>query len=256
MKAYLDSNIFAAIDKGDYTHNELLSRIDDTITEIPFSAAHIHETVNITSSKDTLRSILIEKRLATIRSVTGSLYIEHEYPTNIVRGLIRDPETVMQTIGEVQFADTMIRRVTRIVPQFMRQQVRDSIGLSPKQLNNYKPAEVIEHLNKKITKWGIDLTIMSMIEKTISFFPDKTGFGFHNNVTALVEILDVLGYWTDDYSENSNYGRLWDSFHIHDAAHCDYLISDDKKLRNKARVVYITYGIDTRVFSSKGEETV
>jgi hypothetical protein len=64
----------------------------------------------------------------------------------------------------------------------------------------------------------------------------------------------MFGYWKDKANEKSNYARLWDSSHAFFAAFCDYFISDDKRTRNKARVVYNIYEISTKVISSKGEE--
>jgi hypothetical protein len=127
------------------------------------------------------------------------------------------------------------------------------LGLDSKILNNYKPEEVILHLNAKLNKLGGSLSFIEMIEKGISLHPQGKDFGLANRIAGIFELLDMLGYWTDKYTDKSNYARLWDSNHAFFASFCNYFISDDRRTRNKAKVVYGIYDISTFVVPSKYE---
>ena len=73
-----------------------------------------------------------------------------------------------------------------------------------------------------------------------------------HRIAAIIELLDLFGYWKDKETENSNYARLWDSIHTYFSSNCDFFISDDKQTRMKARVVFELFNIKTIVLSSKG----
>lgn len=62
----------------------------------------------------------------------------------------------------------------------------------------------------------------------------------------------MIGYGKEKFNEKSNYSRLWDSSHTHFSSSCDCFISNDKRTRNKAKVVFETYGIKRMIVSSKG----
>ncbi len=66
---------------------------------------------------------------------------------------------------------------------------------------------------------------------------------------VIFELLDLFGYWKDKSNKKSNYARFWDSSHTSFASNCDYFISEDKRIRNKAKVVYEIYDIKTKVLS-------
>lgn len=252
MKAYLDYNIFTAIEDGNFSINRIYDKVDKAISEFPFSAAHIQEADNITADTDEARNIFISKRIQTIKSITNGLYIYQEPPTNKIFWLTEEPENVLETIRHVPFVKTSMRAFSNLISNDQKQAVRETLGIEIKELNNYSPTEVINHLNTKLTNWGTQDTFLELLDKAISFHPNKKDFGQHNNIAGVMELLDMLGYWKDKATETSNYARLWDANHIHFASYCDYLVSDDKRLRNKAKVIYSIYNIKTKIFSSNG----
>ena len=94
--------------------------------------------------------------------------------------------------------------------------------------------------------------MIGLVEQAVSFFPNGNSFGLHNRMAAMIEFIDMLGYWRDKQTDKSNTARFWDANHAFYASYCDYFISDDKRNRNKCRVVYEIYGIDTKIYSSNG----
>lgn len=251
MTAYLDNNILIYLENGTLTISDLKERVNSDLTDFLYSSAHIQETEEIKGDTDLIRNERIQKRLNTIESVTNSKYLYHNLDEGKVYLLEERPETVLNTIRDVSFANAMMKRVINMVGESEREKFRLQLGLDPKRLNNYNTNEIVEHLNTKLLAWG-DLSLIDMVEKGIELHPQGKEFGLNNRFGGVFELLDMLGYWTDKYNDKSNYARLWDSNHAYFASCCDYFISDDKRTRNKAKVVYRIYGIDTVVVSSKG----
>ncbi len=254
MKAYLDNNIFTAIEDGDFTLDKIFDKVDKHINEFPFSTAHIQEADNIFGDSEEQRTNFISKRLDTIRRITNCLYVYQEHKTNKIFWLTEEPTTVLEIIRQVPFAKTSMQMFANLISSEQKEQVRLTLGIDVKELNNYTPEQVVQHLNRKLISWGTQDNFLQLLDKAIFFHPDKKDFGQQNNIAGVMELLDMLGYWKDKVTETSNYARLWDSNHIHFGSYCDYLVSDDKRLRYKAKVVYDIYNIKTKIISSNGTD--
>jgi len=253
MNAYLDNNIIVSIENEEIRISDLLDNIDNSITDFYYSSAHIEEAEAISADSETTRNERIKKRLETIDKITNLNYLYHSLQEKTVFKIKEISSSVLNTIRDVPFANQMIKAIINMTSEAQRKQIRDSLGLDSKRLNNYKPEEVITHLNAKLKNWEGNLSFLELIEKGISLHPQGKDFGLHNRIAGIFELLDMLGYWTDKYSDKSNYARMWDSNHTFFASFCDYFISDDKRTRNKAKIVYKIYEIHTIVISSKGE---
>ena len=134
-----------------------------------------------------------------------------------------------------------------------KQKFREQLNIDPLRINNYSPKEVINQIDSNKSAMG-GFTLLELIEKGIEIHPDGKDMSLHNRFAGVFEILDLVGFWKDRYSEKSNYARLWDSSHAYFSTFCDYFISDDRRTRNKAKVVFELYNVETKVISSKGEE--
>ena len=252
--AYLDYNIFTAIEDGELTTDKILATVDNNINAFPFSAGHIQEVDNITGKTEQQRQDFITKRLDTIGQISNRFYIYHELATNKIHWLTEEPKTVLDTIRQVPFGKTAMQMFNNLIAPNRKEEVRQALGIEPKHLNNYSPQQAVEQLNSKLTNLGTEENLIGLIEKGISYHPDGKNFGLHNRIAAIMEILDMFGYWKDKETDTSNYARLWDANHTFFASHCDYFVSDDKRTRHKARVVYDIYKIKTKVVSSNGTD--
>lgn len=193
MRVYLDFNIYASIEAGEFTMESVSEKLNtQEVVNVFYSAAHIYETDNITAPCQEIRKERILKRLDTIRMITKNMYLFHKLPSNNVRLLNENPIGIYNTITE-----------------------------------------------------SIDV---------ITLHPDGKSFGLHNRIVGIFELLDMFGYRTDQYTYKSNVARLWDSNHCYFASFCDDFISNDKRTRNKAKVVYNLWDIATKVMSSAGDE--
>lgn len=253
MRAYLDNNIFVNLENGAIDLKELIDKIDPRIDKVFYSSAHMQEADEIKGTTEEERNERINRRINTIEKITQSNYLYQDLENNVFYQ-IQNPEVVLNTIREVSFAKSAMKALANLITEEQRVLARNSIGLDTAKLNNYIPTEVIDHLNRKLVNWGQGHSFLEMVELGISFHPQGQTFGLSNRIAGIFELLDMFGYWKDKVNEKSNYARLWDSSHTFFAAFCDYFISDDKRARNKARVVYGIYDIGTKVVSSKGGE--
>ncbi|PWI28899.1 hypothetical protein DI383_14335 [Flavobacteriaceae bacterium LYZ1037] len=251
--AYLDNNIFVDIEQNSLSINNLLKNIDQNITDFFYSASHLQEANEMTAkTKSELNNRLI-KRFQTISSVTNNNYLFQELPSNKVHKLKEKPNVVYNTINDVPFARNMMKGMMSTVNEEQKAEFRKQLNIDPIRINNYSPKEVIEQINSKSDLMG-GFSLVGMIEKAVELHPQSKKMGLHNRFAGIFEMLDMVGYWKDKFNEKSNYARLWDSSHSHFSSYCDYFICNDKRTRNKAKVVFEIYGIETKVLDSSGKE--
>ena len=251
--AYLDNNIFVDIEQNSLSINDLLENIDQNLTDFFYSASHLQEANEMTAeTKNELNDRLI-KRFQTISSVTNNNYLFQELPSNKVHKLKEKPSVVYNTINDVPFARNMMKGMMSTVNEEQKSEFRKQLNIDPIRINNYSPKEVIEQINSKSDLMG-GFSLVGMIEKAVELHPQGKEMGLHNRFAGIFEMLDMVGYWKDKFNEKSNYARLWDSSHSHFSSYCDYFICNDKRTRNKAKVVFEIYGIETKVLDSSGKE--
>lgn len=244
--AYFDNNIIIGIEDGYLELEKVIQKVDPEITNVFYSASHLQEAKEIKGNRK-IRKERIERRLDSISKITNNSYLNEELSTRKVKAYIEHPSVVWNTISEVSWANWFVKRLINFVSQKNRNKFRQLLNLETSKLNNYEPSEVIEHLNKKLEGYGDGMTFIQMIEHGVSQHPQGQTFGLSNRIAGIFELLDLLGYWKDKYNKKSNYARLWDSSHTFYAAHTNYFVSRDKRTRNKAKVVYHQYGIETKV---------
>jgi len=251
MTAYLDNNIFIDIESESYSLSDLLSKIDNEISKIFYSASHLQEANEITGSNSIERINRLNRRFETITKITNNNYLFHELPSNKVYELIEEPSVVFDTINDVPFAQNAMKGMISIVSEEQKESFRNQLDIDLRKINNYSPSEVIQQVNMKSDLLG-GYSFLGLIEKAIELHPQGKEFGLHNRIAGIFEFLDMFGYWKDKYNDKSNYARLWDSSHTYFSSFCDYFISNDKRTRNKAKVVFEIYEIDTKIISSNG----
>ncbi|MEX1001803.1 MAG: hypothetical protein WDZ35_06785 [Crocinitomicaceae bacterium] len=247
-RIYLDNNVFVEIEKGNLDFSSILSWVGDENLEIPFSASHIQEAQNKSSNSLEERDSFLRSRFQTISEITSNRYIYHDLEKNGMYFLSQVPQNVYNTINEVP-AEELMRSWSNLVTIDQRKQITKDLGVD-KVVNNLSSKDLLEHLDNKVSVWG-NFTFEGFIDYSMNLFPSE-GYGLHNRIAAVFELLDMLGYWKDKLTMNSNYARLWDSSHTNFAAYCHIFISDDLRTRKKVKFVYDLYKIGTKIYNSKG----
>lgn len=251
MTVYLDNNIIVSIENGECSIDQIISLFPNQKIKFYYSSAHIYEIETFKGSASISKSELLSQRLDSIRNIFNNNYLYLNLSGNLITHIIEDPETVFNTITEVPFGIEAIKGFTNLFTKEQKREYREQLGIEIRKLNNYSSTEIISHLNKNLANLG-SMSFLEMIEYGIQIHPDGKTFGLHNRIAGVFELLDMLGYWKDKETETSNYARLWDSSHTFFATYCDYFISDDKRTRHKANVVYNLYNKRTKIISSQG----
>lgn len=256
MLVYLDNGIIASIEAGELVLENILAKIGRTRGNVylPFTAAHIQEAANITHPIETERQRFIQNRLQLIRQISDGYYLNFVMKVGEIRWFVEEPSEVLETISEVPFGETAMKMFVNLFSKDQKDQFRMSLGIDPKELNNYKPEEVINHLNTKLTSLGaqsfVELVEYGMRSQQTSIMGHRFLEG--EKIAAIFEILDLLGYWKDKHTPTSNYARFWDANHVSYATICDYFFCNDFRTRKKAQVVYDLLKIKTKVVNSDG----
>lgn len=104
------------------------------------------------------------------------------------------------------------------------------------------PCKVIQLANDTIKRrLGVD-GIEALIN-SVNFLKNNT---FEFQVKALYLVLDMLHYKTED--KNKSFSNIdTDAHHLYLASFCDYLISNDKKMRGKAKVIFEYFHRTTKI---------
>jgi len=251
MTVYLDNNVVGYIEDGVYSLNHIKSLLPQGQLSFYYSPTHLFEADAFQGNNKTSKEDFLKKRFGTLQNnFSHCLYLNYQQK-KVIR-YITTPKDVYENITSYPDTSVVIRGFTNMIPNSYKQHLREQLGIDTKKLNNYDPLEVVEHLGRKLGEVDDSPTFMDFVEKAINFHPDAKEMGLHNRFAAIFEMLDMLGYWKDVQTVNSNYARMWDAFHVYYGSYCDYFISDDQRTRNKAKVLYNIYGIETTVLSSKG----
>lgn len=253
MTAYLDNNILIDIEKGLFSTEDLLKNINTNLNEFFYSASHLQEANEITAETEKDLIERLNTRFKIISLVTKNNYLFQDRHENKIVKLKEKPNVVFKTINDVPSAQNAMKQFMSVITEEQKELFREQLNIDIRKINNYSPKEVINHINSKSDLLG-GFSFLGLIDKAIELHPQGNEMGLHNRVAGIFEILDMFGYWKDRFNEKSKYARLWDASHTFFSSFCDYFISNDRRTRNKAKVVFNIYDIKTIIVSSNGAD--
>lgn len=248
MRVYLDSNIFIYLENGNLTVDDLEKTLNGKIDNLFYSSSHIQELIEIKGEDQNEISRRINTRFNTLEKYTGNKHINDDENSSLTV-TITHPFEIYNNFYDVPDGINVMKNMTNFVSEEQRDSFRAILGISTQVLNNYSPQEVIEHLSKEIPMSGMNFT--QLYEYATSSFKDSFKIGLGHKIAGTFEMLDLLGYWKDKYTEKSNYARALDAGHSFYASYCDYFITNDQRTFNKANVVYEMYSIPTKPILQK-----
>lgn len=233
MKVYLDNNIVISIEDGEIELEEF-SKLFETKPQFVYSYVHIQELLEANNLDS-----LTPKRIRTITEVTNNFYA---YPDGrAIEFKIEDPRSVVKLYQSMKVLNDKMRSSVQNF-NIDRDWLLDKLNINKVEINNISPDKVIEHLNKILASQFIPnfQTLILM-----------AGYSIREQIASIFNFLDFLGYWTDKHNNKANLARMYDASHTYFSSTCDFFISNDKRARNKAKVVYSLHGIQTEVLSFK-----
>lgn len=231
MRVYLDNNILISVEDKEINFDRFKNF--EKKYSFVYSYVHILELMEAKNFEEIKKT-----RLNTLFYLTEYNYI---FPDNNQINLKEeDPEKVIQTIiWNSRLMDTIKQKVNNF--NIDRSKLISLLSIDEKRINNYSPSEVIEYLDK---------TIRDRLLFGFKNIIDLSGTMLYERINSLFNLLDFLGFWKDQKTERSNLSRMFDASYTYFSTNCDLFVSNDKRARNKAKVAYELYGINTNVLSS------
>jgi len=113
---------------------------------------------------------------------------------------------------------------------------------------NWSPEDVFNNIDEYFKKNNINQTFSEFVE---SSFKGNTPKNPLTVFSMSYLLLDLIGYKSDKLPKpTDNMANITnDAEHAFYGAHCDYFVTNDKKLLTKAKVLYHEYNINTQVLS-------
>lgn len=259
---YLDSSILIAICDG--RAEELRTHLEQT-AEIgthtyPISADQVSE---IAASDDHGQNA---KRLDHLERLSRCTYFANSVTEF---GFKREsPRSVHATLNEVKLFPNVNKLFANFVSHDQQLHARQSFGLDPNYLNNLDGVQAVAAIDQALrgraasSNAGAPTSLSELISLTkthvVANFSDQwKRFAQSESqalrsyeMLALFSMLDFFGYWPDDAKTYSKGSRFPDSQHTFDASYFDVLVSNDKRMRNRAQAVYQVLGVKTQVMSA------
>lgn len=224
MIIYLDNNVIINIEE-----NKLrLPQRQDVI--YPFSYVHIEELLESGERLPQLKDL----RLSTLSHISDDKYLVNDSPGQLIM-MTRTPLQVFQDIAN----NPLIRYLRQVVKRdcaklIYEDEVIKYFNIDKRRINNYTSAQLLkEHSD--------------FIEQYITATDDGNRQASFN---SFFNAMDMLGFWQDKLTPKSSLARQYDANHAYHATLCDYFVTDDKRTRNKANVLYIYYNYQTKAIST------
>jgi hypothetical protein len=259
---YLDSSILIALCDG--RAEDLRAHVEATAERgpytYPFSAEQVSEITGSDDQDQNVNRLRYLERLSRcnyfVRSVTEFGFKNES------------PRSVYETLNEVTIFPNQNKLFAGFVSHDQQMQARQGLGLDPNVLNNVDGSQAVAAIDDALRKSaasdnpGAPASLAELISLTrphvVASFSDQwRRFGQTESqamrsyeIVTLFSMLDFFGYWPDDAKTYNKGSRFPDSQHTFNASYFDVLVSNDKRMGNRAQAVYDVLGIKTQVMSA------
>jgi len=263
LLVYLDSSILIAL--GDGHDDDLRAYVERTAGSgahtYPFSADQVSE---ITASEQLDQN---ERRLGYLERLSRCNYFVHSVTEFGFKS--ESPKSVHATINEVTIYPHENKLFANFVSHNQQRQAREALGLDPNQLNNLNGLQAVAAIDAALGRNALpgnahapkslsELMALTRTHVAASLGNQWKSFGQSESqamrsyeIVALFSMLDFFGYWSDDSNTYRKGSRFPDSRHTFNASYFDVLVSNDKRMRNRAQAVYNVLSIETKVMSAR-----
>lgn len=238
IKVYLDWNCITHCKDSLMELKELLARYNNYFI-CPFSEAHIRDLL----TKSDCHSDYYEQDLDLLTQISsGNMLL---LKGNEIKLYKVNPREYISKEGDV--LDYVQNKFT-----FPYDTIRQSVGLVLSDTDRNQiakenaPQNVIPLINKMVQRdSNINANIDYLLEQANLF-----GNTLETKIKQIYYALDMLGYKSED--KRKSFANIdTDAQHIALACLCDYLITNDKKMRDKANAIYSHMHCVTKVMDSQ-----
>nr|WP_315139989.1 hypothetical protein [uncultured Flavobacterium sp.] len=247
MTAYIDSNILIDLEQNTLSKEQLDKKFGNKIESYFYSFGHLFEAHEISGSEQE-KTERLAKRFKTITDLTINSYLSYDIEKHEFDLLIKAPEPIFNNIPLAKANIDYVRGLVNEVTIEQKSAAQKLFGIPSVELNNFTPEQIIEQIeNRKDIYGGLSF------KEFVAEIKEGEELKLYEQISGMIELLDIYGFWKDKPTQKSNYARAWDGIHIFYSSYCDIFITNDLRTRNKAKVIFKLYGINTKVFDSNGE---
>ncbi|ENW81324.1 hypothetical protein F909_02615 [Acinetobacter sp. ANC 3929] len=246
MDIYLDHNVICDYISNKDEDKDLVEKIDSLLNiltlNLPYSPAHMEEVANINKSKklssDDKLNFIVEK-LEAISKITHN-YTYHPGNDEIKKTSETPFECFTRVIKDYDLT-TGIAEKNQENLFCKRFEVAEEYRI--KNLYDYEAEEIFESelVKNSLLKFCFN---NSEIVEDLKNHDNK----FHKllfRIDNLVNFLELIGYYPD-VKKNSR-SNMHDISHMIYASKANYFVSNDRKMRYKAKAIYKFLNIDIKV---------
>jgi len=210
-----------------------------------YSNAHLVELNESYHVDENVRKLWISKRLDCIKEVSGNWFLDLNSELNGMDLSKVEPRISFTKLGSDNITNKKIKFYVNRISHENRNKLLKLTGINKGEFNHLDPEEVLEKINDKLTKIGLN-----SIEEFIGINSNlENPFELSDAVSKIFELLDLFGYCSDKQNEKSNFARTLDSNHCFYAAYADFFITDDKRTLMKSNQAYKFCGLKTKAIS-------
>lgn len=237
IKVYLDWNCITHCKNTLSEFYELLMRYSNVFI-CPFGVAHLRDV----QTKPDANPTEYQKDLDQLTDICGRNMLlcsgnEINLQNVTPRQYLDDAKSDLNFLqNKFIFPYAKVRKIFRMA--FSKQDILKVSG----ETDSQKVFPLADDIVKRTIGCDIDSVVEKLfpsVEQTLELKIKQTYF-----------VLDMLGYKTED--KRKSFANLdTDAHHIFLAYFCDYLVSDDEKMRDKAKVIYSHFQCTTKVMDSQ-----
>jgi hypothetical protein len=241
LRIYLDTNLLTKLDQADHSSLKgFLLKYSDYLNTV-YSSAHISD-LERSSDLD-----LTQKDLTVIRHYSENQCLAKYWGDENLQYDTRDPiefyeSTKKEPFGALKTSLSSNNDLLKVTRSNIDKQ------LPRKYIGNVK-SNIFDYLNSKLPETFFKKNFDEIVSDSLKLRGKDGHPSFFDRFVTRYNTLDLVGYKSDNKSSTMNI--VIDGFHAFYAAHCDILISEDKRFREKSQVMYHELGIETRIFSEK-----
>lgn len=240
IKVYLDWNCITHCKDSLVELKELLIKRYNNVFICPFSEAHIRDVL----TKSNCGSEYYEQDLDLLTQISGGNMLLLK--RNTIKLYKVNPREYISKEGDV--LDYIQNEFT-----FPYDTIRQSLKLALNDIDRNRiskedaPQNVIPLIDKMVRRdSNVNTDINSILERSNTLGNNT----LETKIKQVYYVLDMLGYKSED--KRKSFANIdTDAQHIALASLCDYLITNDKKMRDKANAIYSHMHCVTKVMDSQ-----
>lgn len=258
ISVYLDSNVIIEMCDGHRPtlKSHLLELAKNKMYVYPFSAAQVSE---ITKYPITPRCI---ERLTFLGEISNNIYFINSVNEYGFREEV--PRNVYNTIKEALPELNANSLFANFIPFDILKNCREQLGLDSNRLNNMSGSDAVAEIDNALSSAipsGIEgprsikellVLIRPIIREHFSTLWNNLGtteasMTIGSELQGVFILLETFGYWPDSKGVYQKGSRFSDAQHIFNAQHCNFLVTNDRGMKNRAEAAYEVLGIPAKV---------